>query len=181
MKRLLAILLAASASAQAASTQIGVVYSTGQGQLRRVIVPDDDSQLTVKNFPLQPGEAFIVVPKNADVIAEIKKVTGKDPTEPMAAIVGANGLVEEMIMADPTIDKVPQGKSLVKAYPGVAIGQTYDSKRDVFIAPAFISTHKGDCLDDACLVKAPADVVTPAQDVPKVAQPISPPLRGFGQ
>jgi hypothetical protein len=99
-----------------AATQIGIVYATGSGILRRLIVPDDDAELVDKH-PVALGETMLVVSaktiKNqADVEAAVALVIGKPVPSARCAVVDAAGTVVNVIMADPALDSV-SGATLV--------------------------------------------------------------------
>jgi len=174
MKRLLPFLMMAlvSAPAFAQSTEMEVIYGSVNGEIRRVIVPDDDSQLGPQLAG--QGEGYVIAPKGADATAVVKAKTGIDPPVLTSAVVDNSGNVVGVIAADPTIDHpVVANTSLIAAYPGVAKGQTYDSKTGNFIAPATSDTIKaGTVLSNGTVVPADEIIQTPATVVPKPIVPI---------
>lgn len=87
--------------ALAASTQMGIVYACASASLRRVIVPDDDKQLTAQSW-IGKGECFLIVPQSDDIAADILKATGKQPVQLQAL----DPLTGEIVMADPAIDAI---------------------------------------------------------------------------
>lgn len=159
------LLLGLLAVTPAFAGNIGVVYSCNAGQLRRVIIPDDDAQLA-KGTWVGSGECILVVDVATEVMAALEKATGVKPTNPLLAIVDpATMKVDRVIAADPVLDPPPPGRLAVKAYPGVAIGQSYDVARDTFrTLPNPTRDING------------KDVIEPPADVPKVPQEPSKPL-----
>lgn len=144
-----------------ATALLGVVYGTQSGQLRRIIAPDNDDDLKRVTYT-GPGESMIIVSKGEDVIAAIAKAAGKTPTQPLAAVIDKTGKVISVIVADPLLDKVPDGE-LVQAFPGVKAGQTYDRKRGVFVAPAELQTIETTDADGNLI--SSAQVLVPAHDL----------------
>lgn len=154
-----ALLLSLLLTTPAFAGNIGVVYSCAAVQVRRVIVPDNDLQLA-KGTWTGPGECLLVIDAATEVMNALEKATGVKPTNPLLAIVDPVTMkVDRVIAADPVLDASPQGKLVVKAYPGVALGQSYDMARDTFLTPP-------NPIKDS----AGKDVIEPPADVPKVPQ-----------
>lgn len=66
-------------------TQIGIVYDRVTGELRRIIIPDEDFQL-VAHSDVSFGEAFHMETFLGDITVDgakaiIQRVTGKMPTD----------------------------------------------------------------------------------------------------
>lgn len=105
-------------------TKIGVVYGEVSGGLRYIVVPDRDEQLdSIHAKRLMPGEAMlsldlakVQVGKNglsdSVIRAELEKHTGKPIPDPRCVVVD-NGVVVDVMLADPLIDQMADGKSLV--------------------------------------------------------------------
>lgn len=117
MRRLSFVVLALLCLCQPAFTQdaIGIIYGADSGALRRVVVPDNDASLSAH---VGTGEALLTVPRKdiktpADIDAALLKATGKDPTPTPVVILGADDTVEELLLADPIIDKPPEGKRML--------------------------------------------------------------------
>ena len=122
--------------------KIGIVYGTGSGALRRVIVPDSDEQLDRQSW-IGAGESFSALeykegqrPTHAEIDAELQRITGGKASRIVSAVVGADNLVKAILSADPAIDRVPE-HSLVVAYSKEIIpGCTYDAQTGKFTVPA---------------------------------------------
>lgn len=105
-------------------TKIGVVYGEVSGGLRYIVVPDRDEQLdSIHAKRLMPGEAMlsldlakVQVGKNglsdSAIRAELEKHTGKPIPDPRCVVVD-NGVVVDVVLADPLIDQMAVGESLV--------------------------------------------------------------------
>jgi hypothetical protein len=119
------------------SDTYGIIYAEEGKSVRRIVVSDDpnyDYELHVHE-----GEALLLgdAARGRDIHAArraMREALAVEPPEPLVAVVDAGNLVTAMIMADPALDAV-EGHTLVPAYAGVAIGQTYDADTDSFIVP----------------------------------------------
>jgi hypothetical protein len=111
-----------------------VVTGDESGQIRRVIVADTMSSVLAQRT--QDGERLLLVNCDEEITAQVEQQTGKVPTVPLAAVVDADGNVTGVIAADPVLDAVPNAE-LVRAYPGVAEGQTFDAGTGEFTQPGF--------------------------------------------
>lgn len=105
-------------------TNVGYVYGTDSGLLRRIIVPDDDSELNNPSHS-QPGETLVTIGKvsyaaTTDHQALLNTMTGKIPLTNRCLVVNPGGTVTAVIVADSLIDKVP-GSSLVN-HPYADVG-----------------------------------------------------------
>lgn len=98
------------------ATSVGIVYATGSGIVRRVIVPTIDTELDHPSH-VGPQEAMLKIatpkvirrdgyPDLAAARAHVALVTGKPSPSGRCAVV-TNGLVTGIIMADPDIDAIP--------------------------------------------------------------------------
>jgi len=118
----------------------GVVYGAESSIVRRIVVSDDPDYDYSQH--VQEGEAFVLADtKNGmDVFAAraaVQAATRAVAADGLTALVDASGLVTAMIMADPVLDTV-EGRDLIPAYDGVAIGQTYDRNTGTFWVPETI-------------------------------------------
>ena len=168
MKIVVALFLSVlAAPAFAQSTEMEVIYGATNGEIRRVIVPDDDAQLGPQLAGA--GEGYVIAPKGADATAVVKAKTGIDPPVLTSAAVDGSGNVVGVIAADPLIDRpVVPNTSLVTAYPGVAAGQTYDAVAQTFTAPATsVTIPAGTKLLNGTVLPAPEIIQTPATVVAK--------------
>lgn len=125
MTRLFLILVLLPLPALAESATIGVVYSTAAVQIRRIIVPDTDEQLTKQNWT-GPGESLLIIPRDTEITGAIFKATGKHPTEPLVFETDTLGNVIGHIMADPLLDDLP-GAVLIPDIQNVTPAFTLDS------------------------------------------------------
>lgn len=121
------------------ATTFGIVYATGSKMVRRIILPDDDTELLNGNH-VGPGETMLVSPSGSHDLATcqalVKQATGVAPPDAACAVLDKNNAVVAVIMADPAIDTHPAG-TVVKAYGGVCVGCTYDLLSDQFTAPSY--------------------------------------------
>ncbi len=98
------------------SANIGIVYGTLSGIIRRVIVPDDDAELSGGAHPIGNGETLLVVAKSdaptmSDIPAAVEAAIGR-PTPSGRVAVVTDGIVTAVIHADPLIDVIA-GSTLV--------------------------------------------------------------------
>jgi hypothetical protein len=137
-----------------------IVYATATGALRRVVA-DDDGEVSIGKDPtghaavvckhqhtvtsynrLKNGESAFVLPaagiaatpahwKNA-----LKAKLGYTPAETACALLDANNVVENVIMADPDIDDPPDHRPMVYCYsPVITTGYSYDPQSGLFSTP----------------------------------------------
>ena len=97
-----------------ARTQCVIIYSHYQALRRRVIIPDDDTQISAHTGNLANGEIAIVVAL-ADYAywgpdALVARHSGRPAQAGNCVIVGAHGLPVNIVMADPQIDTHPLGR-----------------------------------------------------------------------
>jgi hypothetical protein len=119
------------------ATKIGVVYGTKSKIVRRVIIPDDDSEL---DNPLHVGngETLEKIPMGPHDHGTISKLLGTNPDHNASrcAVVHPSGQVVKAIHADPEIDSVdnhPGFKNHVLILHREAdVGWTYDHKTKKF-------------------------------------------------
>ena len=116
---------------------VGVIHSEKSKLVRRVIATD--AHWTLPDH-VGEGEALYVFETSADVAdnAHITQIhdkfyeemglTEETKPNPRCALVDANGMVTNMIMADPEIDKHPEGE-VIAAPDDVAINDKWDGKK----------------------------------------------------
>jgi hypothetical protein len=130
-----------------------IVHSTVSGMVRRVIT-DDDGDVVIGEIdgvpavickhsnapdgyhPLAPGESAFV--EQADAASpqrwreHVKARTGIDPPNLVCALVD-QGVVTDLIAADPDVDQSPDDRLMVLAYsPQIIVGCTYDEASGLF-------------------------------------------------
>jgi hypothetical protein len=125
-----------------ASTKVGIVYSTGNFHIRSHIFPDDDSEL---NNPAHvgPGEAMVTIPlssctdhdtMNTAIVAAVPGTIGN----PRCVVIdNITGIVEQVIMADASIDALP-GKML-KNHATAQQGDVWDFVLLHFTRASFVN------------------------------------------
>lgn len=99
-----------------AATQLVVIYSTESKILRRKIIPDSDSQLSIHQPG--PGESRLFISlsqpyDDASCRAAIAMTTGVTPPSGRCCVVDGSGKVVGVCGADPALDPAPPGTSLV--------------------------------------------------------------------
>jgi len=119
------------------SDTYGIIYADAGKSIRRIVVSDDPNY--DYEIHVHEGEALLIGDGSLgrDLIAArrmMRDAFAIEPPEPLVALVDAGNLVTAMIMADPALDAV-EGHTLIPAYAGVAIGQTYDAPTDTFWVP----------------------------------------------
>ncbi len=106
--------------------EVGIVYGTASGMVRRVIVPDadegDDATRLVR------GESIVKVPRStihdmADINAAVQAVTGFPPPSARCVAVDHRNVVDAVIYADPLIDEIP-GRELFLS-SSANVGETF--------------------------------------------------------
>jgi len=115
----------------------GIIYADVGKSVRRIVVSDDPNY--DYEIHVHEGEALLIGDGSLgrDLIAArraMREALAVDPPEPLVALVDATGLVAAMVMADPALDAV-EGHTLIPAYAGVGVGQTYDAPTDTFWVP----------------------------------------------
>jgi hypothetical protein len=115
----------------------GIIYADVGKSVRRIVVSDDPNY--DYEIHVHEGEALLLgdATRGRDLRAAQRAIRDKfavDPPEPLVALIDPSDTVVAMIMADPALDVVV-GHTLIPAYAGVAIGQTYDRDTDSFIVP----------------------------------------------
>ncbi len=116
-----------------AASQAILIYGTESGILRRLIVPDDDSQIS-RHQP-GPGESLVLLPSN-DISLEscqaaVEAIRGI-PIEPSRCCVVNAGVVLDAIIADPKLDTVEAGTLVKHAKAG---------KDDTFVNGVFMREY----------------------------------------
>ena len=157
-----------------AATKIGVVYSINQARCRRIIVPDDDSQLVLFQNTLSDGEAMLTYDASlgfdtGTVTDQIRKVTGRDPDDDSCAVVDATGTVVDVVKADASIDVHPDGV-VIPASQDITVGCMYDANVNAFITPVSI-IKSGTVLKDGTVVKT--DIAIGGTEIPATASAVS--------
>lgn len=123
------------------ATSIGIVYATGSGIVRRIIVPTHESEL---DSPGHVGNAEAMIKVAAPLVkrrngypdldsarAHVAAVIGRQPDSGRCAVV-VSGIVTSIIMADPALDAIT-GATLV-ASDSASVGDRYDASRGSFSA-----------------------------------------------
>lgn len=107
--------------------KVGIVYSTQSKMIRRIILPDQDSELDHPQVAAV-GESLLVVDRlTYDVSsaeALVEKETGQKPKDSKHAVVDKTGKVIAVIHADPDIDNVGSNQ-LVAASADVTVGDSW--------------------------------------------------------
>jgi hypothetical protein len=118
-----------------AATRFAIVIASETKAIRRVIYPDDDNQ----QISIIDGEEVIFCPVESKGDLDqwkklVEKETGIYPPDPLCAVLEDDGTVASVIMADPKLDRHPEGKELVEAYSDeIAIGDKYDKAQATFL------------------------------------------------
>lgn len=111
-----------------AQTKVVIVYSPNQNKRRTVIIPDDDSHISIHTANIVKGEA-VMVGNLSDYQfigpdALLANFIGQQPTSDRC-IVYANGQVQAVVLGDPSIDKHPLGTLAIdttgQAYVGLPV------------------------------------------------------------
>ena len=130
-----------------------IVHSTVSGMVRRVIT-DDDGDIVIGEIdgnpvvickhgnapdgyhPLAPGESAFV--EQADQATpqrwreHVKARIGIDPLNLVCALI-EQGVVTDLIAADPDVDQSPDDRLMVLAYsPQIIVGCSYDEASGLF-------------------------------------------------
>ena len=135
---LVGLLVLGFSPAWAQSANVAVIYATGSKEIRRIVLPDNDSEL---NDPalVGKGESMLVVARKTitapgDAELAVLAKTGIAPPDPASAVVDAQGNVVGLIAADPAVDVLlDKTVSLVGEAQGVAVGDTYNKVTGKFI------------------------------------------------
>lgn len=163
-----------------------IIYATASKMHRRTIA-DDDGQISLGTMPdgitpaivcahpklpssfhpLDPGETALInpVPPNAVSASDysawctaIQVATGVTPPIITCALVDANNTVQQIIYADPAIDRAPQGFAIVQCYaPQITVGCIYNPSTQLFTTPAG---------------RLPANSPGNPTAIPKIVQPV---------
>jgi hypothetical protein len=101
--------------------KVGIVYSTNNGMVRRVLFPDQEEQDLGGH--LQYGESLLVVPSSAidprqnihgQAVRSVAYLLGTNPKHPRCAVVDASGTVVSIGYMDDEIDHV-DGHTLINS------------------------------------------------------------------
>jgi hypothetical protein len=135
--------------------QAAIIYGEQSGTVRRVVL--DDSAALLRRHPVARGEASIVVPVDperaypgpGDCIALVEEKTGIKALSDRCVVVGADGKVARVVLADPLIDVDADG--VVKREAEAIVG-------DEFKDGVFYRSYKGELLTlEAAKAAADAD------------------------
>jgi hypothetical protein len=92
-------------------TQIIIVYSPTQALRRTVIIPDDDSQVSMHTKNIQPGECVVVGLLSDYRLygpdAMLSRYLNRQATTDRCAVIDHTGTVVGIVNADPAIDRLP--------------------------------------------------------------------------
>lgn len=116
----------------------GIIYATNSNTVRRIIISDVTNYDYANHVGL--GETLLIADKKLgtdihSVRSIVENATGKKSPEPLVALVDNSGLVIQMVLADSQLDTF-DNLTMVSAYAGVEVGQTYDAKTNTFIRPS---------------------------------------------
>jgi hypothetical protein len=119
-----------------AQTKVVIVYSPNQNLRRTVIIPDDDSQISIHTANILPGEA-VLVGSLADYIsigpdAMLMAYTGRQPSSDRCMVI-SNDNVVAVFKGDPLIDTHPLGEVVADVTGKAMVGATY--KNNVLTQP----------------------------------------------
>lgn len=114
-----------------AQEKFGVVIGEKSKIVRRIVVPDRDATLVIPGFYTSKGESIIIIDRAKgaypDVInAAIEQATGVKPSDPRTIVIDKDGMVVDVILADPELDSIPD-KTLVLS-PDADVGDKVDAK-----------------------------------------------------
>lgn len=116
-----------------ARTKIVIIYGKLSKIMRRVNVPDDDSQIGPQLAAISPGEASIAVDWTQGTLQEaaalLSKTVGPPVFNDLFAVVDEKGLVTSVIHCDPIIDAAPDGHSFIATADGTGVGDTWDGRQ----------------------------------------------------
>lgn len=93
-------------------TKMAVIYSIAQSRVRRIIVPDDDSQLDKYRTDILPGESIEMLPCvngsfDVDIInKQISDITGTPTLDDRHVVLDADGNEVSSYLLDPGIDQI---------------------------------------------------------------------------
>jgi hypothetical protein len=91
-----------------------IVYSPTQGRRRRVIIPEDDSQVALHARNILPGEAVLLARRpdcwqlGPDEV--LARYLARPPADDRCVLADFTGRVVAELHADPKIDRHPDGK-----------------------------------------------------------------------
>lgn len=121
-----------------AGTKALIVCSARTKVPRRIIHPDDDAEIADPTQHAGPGEVVHVIDKKharADtirsVVASLHGVNEAEIPSGRCAVIGPDGVVVHVIMADPELDTHPDGR-LVES-DEASIGDRWDGAK--FVRP----------------------------------------------
>src|ERR1700679_1053146 len=111
-----------------AQTKVVIVFSPNLRSRRTVIIPDDDSQISVHVSNLQPGESVVVGSLSdyqtlgPDVM--LSRQFSQSASNHRCIVVNAFGVVTDVVMMDPQIDQHPHGQLLHDPLGLALVGQS---------------------------------------------------------
>ena len=148
------------------NTKVGIVYATASKIIRRLIVPDNDSEL---NDPahVQAGETMLIadfntVPHPLAAPAALMSHLGVAslPSGRCAAVNPSTSIVEQVLLADPAIDKHPIYTLVLNDTATAGWKHSQVNGADVFLPPyAVVSKTTGKVT--AIEYMAPTSAVSP--------------------
>ena len=123
-----------------AATKIGIIFGTKNKHVRRIIKPDDDSELLT--LLVGPGESLETVPIDTPLDHQtLSELIGThpDPNAARCAVVNPSGDVVQVLMADPEIDSVDNHAGLkshtLVAHPHADVGWVYNHQTKIMRKP----------------------------------------------
>lgn len=114
-----------------AQTQVIIIYSPNQNVRRRVIIPDDDNQISIHSDNIAKGEAVLIgniqdyqmVGPDAMLAAH----TGQQAATDRCIVISPNAInptVAAVVRGDPLIDVHPLGRLAIDITGQAAVGMS---------------------------------------------------------
>lgn len=129
----------AAKEGEGSMAQTGVIYGAVTGIVRRVVAGDNVEAHVRQGeaLYLYDGTAQFLHELIAEAEAAIEKIIGKKiPSALHATVDLEGGMVEKLVLVDPTIDVAPVGKEFVEAYSKqISTESIYDKGTGLFENP----------------------------------------------
>jgi hypothetical protein len=132
-----------------AQTVVGVVISTATRHTRRIIIPDDDSEMLGVQSRLKPGETLVQVPFASDLSYDALNATIAQQTgiaaplvpRPTCVIIDTTAnVVLNVIVADIALDTPSLPGTMMATNPGVSAGWVYNPVAKTLTSPTIAPT-----------------------------------------